>query len=56
MTFEEADLEERLLLNVARHKYLKPTQIQSIAIPTILNKRDFIACAETGSGKTVSSY
>jgi ATP-dependent RNA helicase DDX27 len=34
--------------------FLKPTSIQSIAIPIALTGKDVCACAVTGSGKTVA--
>ena len=53
-TFEEGNLYESFLVNVRRAKYLKPTPVQKYAIPIIYAGRDLMACAQTGSGKTVS--
>ena len=53
-TFEEANLHEVCYENIRRAKYTKPTPVQKHAIPVILAKRDLMACAQTGSGKTVS--
>ena len=36
--------------------YVKPTPIQSQAIPLILDHKDLIACAQTGTGKTASYH
>eukprot|EP00871_Galdieria_phlegrea_P004085 jgi/Galph1/4678/GphlegSOOS_G3325.1 len=52
--FEDSKLHERLLKNVALSKYTKPTPVQKNAIPVILNGRDMMACAQTGSGKTAA--
>lgn len=53
-TFAEADLGEIISNNIVLSKYEKPTPIQKYALPIILNKRDLMACAQTGSGKTAA--
>ena len=53
-SFEGANLYETLRENVRKSNYLRPTPIQKYAIPIILAGRDVMACAQTGSGKTVS--
>ena len=52
-SFEQASLREKLFENVRKAKYTKPTPVQKYAIPAILAGRDVMACAQTGSGKTV---
>ena len=54
-TFEEMGLLPTFLSNVKRAGYMKPTPIQKYAIPAIMAGRDLMACAQTGSGKTVNS-
>ncbi|KAA3472053.1 DEAD-box ATP-dependent RNA helicase 37-like isoform X1 [Gossypium australe] len=53
-TFAEIDLGEILNQNIRRCKYVKPTPVQSHAIPIALAGRDLMACAQTGSGKTAA--
>lgn len=52
-TFEEAGLYEAFLNNVKKAHYDKPTPVQKFSIPIVLAGRDLMACAQTGSGKTV---
>lgn len=53
-SFESSGLRQHLLDNVKKSGYTKPTPIQKHAIPIIMNGRDLMGCAQTGSGKTVS--
>ncbi len=53
-SFDEAGLYPTFLKNVRRAKYDKPTPVQKYSIPIIMAGRDVMACAQTGSGKTVS--
>jgi len=50
--FDELLQSESLLNNITRCKFIKPTPIQKYSIPTVLQDRDLMACAQTGSGKT----
>lgn len=52
-TFEDADLHPTFLNNLQLADYEKPTPIQKYSIPAINAGRDLMACAQTGSGKTV---
>ena len=53
-TFENLNLDARLLQAVQKEKYLKPTPVQAAAIPLALEGRDILARAKTGSGKTAA--
>ena len=52
MQFSELGLSEQLLKAVAEQGYQTPTPIQAQAIPVILEGRDVLAGAQTGTGKT----
>ncbi|MHB1323003.1 MAG: DEAD/DEAH box helicase [Coriobacteriia bacterium] len=54
MSFDNLGLEPRLLEAVAAMGYTSPTPIQSAAIPVILEGRDVVGCAQTGTGKTAA--
>ncbi|KAJ8310842.1 hypothetical protein KUTeg_012707 [Tegillarca granosa] len=52
--FEDCSLGEIIMNNIKLSKYSKPTPVQKHALPIVLNKRDLMACAQTGSGKTAA--
>jgi ATP-dependent RNA helicase RhlE len=52
MTFEKLGLSKYLLQAIKEQKYDTPTPIQAQAIPIILEKKDILAGAQTGTGKT----
>ncbi len=54
MTFEELGLESSLLEALHYMGFEKATPIQEQAIPLILEKKDLLACAQTGTGKTAA--
>jgi ATP-dependent RNA helicase DDX52/ROK1 len=43
-----------LLRNIARSGYEMPTAVQTVAIPSLCDKRDVLAMAPTGTGKTAA--
>ncbi|MBI1746204.1 MAG: DEAD/DEAH box helicase [Acidobacteria bacterium] len=52
MSFENFGLNPAILRAVRTKNYLTPTPIQLQAIPAVLEGRDVIGCAQTGTGKT----
>lgn len=54
MSFESLGLAPYLLNTLNGQKYDQPYPIQNEAIPAILNKKDVLGVAPTGSGKTAS--
>src|SRR5688572_1734889 len=52
MSFDSLGLEPALLRAVAEQGYTQPTPIQSRVIPVVLEGRDVMAGAQTGTGKT----
>ncbi len=54
MSFFSLGLPQYLLNTLEQNNLLTPTPIQDQAIPAILNKKDVLGIAKTGSGKTAS--
>jgi ATP-dependent RNA helicase DDX56/DBP9 len=53
-TFGGLGLDSRLLQGISKHNFHNPTLVQSKAIPLVLEGRDVLARAKTGSGKTAA--
>jgi len=54
MPFSSTGLRPELLTAMAGKGYTQPTPVQAQAIPAVLQGRDVLACAPTGSGKTAA--
>ena len=54
MSFSSLGLSLTLLKAIEAQEYSQPYPIQEAAIPAILNKKDILGIAQTGSGKTAS--
>ena len=54
MNFAELGLRRELVRAVTGAGYTTPTPIQERGIPVVLDGRDLIACAQTGTGKTAA--
>ncbi|XP_028249778.1 DEAD-box helicase 3 X-linked a isoform X11 [Parambassis ranga] len=53
-SFHDVEMGEIIMGNIALSRYTRPTPVQKHAIPIIKSKRDLMACAQTGSGKTAA--
>lgn len=54
MKFSDLKIIPQLLKAIEEKGYLAPTPIQEAAIGTVLAKKDLLACAQTGTGKTAA--
>jgi ATP-dependent RNA helicase RhlE len=54
VNFNELQLIEPVLKALQQEGYTTPTPIQAQAIPYLLNRRDLLGCAQTGTGKTAA--
>lgn len=54
MSFNNLPLIEPLLKALSKEGYSTPTPIQAQAIPVVLEQRDLLGCAQTGTGKTAA--
>ena len=54
MLFSELNLIAPILKALETEGYTQPTPIQEQSIPSILQKRDLLGCAQTGTGKTAA--
>ncbi|MBL4891536.1 MAG: DEAD/DEAH box helicase, partial [Rhizobiaceae bacterium] len=54
MSFENLGLSDKVLAAVKSSGYTEPTPIQEQAIPHIMQRRDVLGIAQTGTGKTAS--
>ena len=54
MRFDELDLEDAVLDGLYDMNFEETTPVQALTIPIILEGKDIIACAQTGTGKTAA--
>ncbi len=54
MTFQDFNFDAHLLEGLSAMGYTTPTPIQQQSIPLVLDNKDLIACAQTGTGKTAA--
>ncbi|HVZ56080.1 MAG TPA: DEAD/DEAH box helicase [Chitinophagaceae bacterium] len=54
MSFNDLQLIEPILKALQDEGYTQPTPIQEKSIPSILQRKDLLGCAQTGTGKTAA--
>lgn len=54
MRFDELQLEDAILDGLDAMNFAETTPVQELTIPVILEGKDIIACAQTGTGKTAA--
>lgn len=54
MLFKELQLIEPILRALSKEGYEQPTPVQEQAIPIVLEGKDLLGCAQTGTGKTAA--
>jgi ATP-dependent RNA helicase RhlE len=54
LSFEQLQIIEPILKALAEEGYTTPTPIQEQAIPVVLQGKDLLGCAQTGTGKTAA--
>ena len=52
--FQSLGLSKQLLLAIEQEGYTTPTPVQAQAIPPLLNGKDVLGVAQTGTGKTAA--
>lgn len=53
-SFNDLGIDPRLLFVLENNKFISPTPIQKQSIPQILEKKDIVGVAQTGTGKTLA--
>ena len=54
MTFQDLNIVEPILKSLKIEGYTHPTPIQEKSIPILLQGKDLLGCAQTGTGKTAA--
>lgn len=54
MQFKDLNIHHNILSALEQEGYTEPTPIQEQAIPPVLQGRDLLGCAQTGTGKTAA--